>query len=90
MTQITVIDGNTVDNQPEKTSASELARLPYAQMRMIRIAYREAVEAIGKLAERLELADCDLGHEAGPLLDDHLAACEILESLKRLGIAKAV
>lgn len=78
------------DNQPEKTSASELARLPYAQSRLIRIAYREAKEAIGKLADKLEKADCELGHEAGSLLDDHLAACEILESLKRLGIAKAV
>ncbi len=57
------------------------------QAQEIRDSYYKAVEGLRSLAEALEIADANQQESAGPLLVEHLYACEALEAMKhsRLG-----
>lgn len=45
---------------------------------------RDATAAIKRLATVLELGDLDSGSPAGPMIEQHLGVCELLEHLKAL------
>ena len=49
----------------------------------IREAYYKAVEGLHTLAESLEIADANQPEPAGPLIDEHLIACEALDAMKK-------
>ena len=53
----------------------------------IREAYYKAVEGLRTLADALELVDADQPDSPGPLLTEHLYACEALDAMRnsRLG-----
>ena len=53
----------------------------------IREAYYNAIEGLRTLADALEIADADQQESAGPLIVEHLYACEALDAMKnsRLG-----
>jgi hypothetical protein len=53
------------------------------QAQEIRDAYYNAVEGLRTLADALEIADADQQEPAGPLIVEHLCACEALEAMKR-------
>ena len=57
------------------------------QSQEIREAYYNAVEGLRTLADALEIADAEQQESAGPLIAEHLYACEALEAMKnsRLG-----
>ncbi len=57
------------------------------QAQEIREAYYNAIEGLRTLADALEIADADQQESAGPLIVEHLYACEALEAMKssRLG-----
>ena len=68
----------------QKAVHNELTGLEGHRLNEIKDAYYGVAGNLPALAHALELADLDLGGEAGPLLDLHLAACEMLEGLKKL------
>jgi hypothetical protein len=49
----------------------------------IREAYYKAIEGLHTLAEMLEIADANQEQTAGPLLTEHLLACEAIEAMKK-------
>ena len=54
----------------------------------IREAYYQAMEGLRTLADALEMADAKQAESAGPLLTEHLYACEAMDAMKhsRLGV----
>jgi hypothetical protein len=53
------------------------------QAQEIRAAYYNAVEGLRTLADALEIADANQPESAGPLIVEHLYACEALEAMKK-------
>ena len=53
------------------------------QAQEIREAYYNAVIGLRTLADALEIADAKQDTTAGPLLIEHLYACEALEAMKK-------
>ena len=53
------------------------------QAQEIREAYYNAVVGLRTLADALEIADANQHESAGPLIVEHLYACEALEAMKR-------
>ena len=53
------------------------------QAQETREAYYNAIEGLRTLADALESADADQQESAGPLIVEHLYACEALEAMKR-------
>ena len=49
----------------------------------IREAYYKAVEGLRTLADELEIADAMQPETAGPLIEEHLIACEALEAMNK-------
>ena len=49
----------------------------------IREAYYKAVEGLRTLADELEIADAMQAESAGPLIEEHLIACEALEAMNK-------
>ncbi len=58
------------------------------QAQEIREAYYKAVEGIYALAELLEIADAQQPQTAGPLLTEHLLACEAIDAMKKSQLGK--
>ncbi|MBN8601245.1 MAG: hypothetical protein J0M26_09465 [Planctomycetes bacterium] len=54
----------------------------------IREAYYKAVEGLRTLADMLEIADAEQPQTAGPLLSEHLFACEALDAMKNSLLGK--
>ncbi len=52
------------------------------QAQEIRESYYKAIEGIHALAELLEIADAQQPETAGPLLTEHLYACEALDAMR--------
>ena len=53
------------------------------QAQEIREAYYKAVEGLRTLADMLEIADAQQPQPAGPLLSEHLLACEAIDAMKK-------
>lgn len=53
------------------------------QAQEIREAYYKAIEGLYALAETLEIADAQQTPTGGPLIEEHLIACEAVEAMKR-------
>jgi hypothetical protein len=53
------------------------------QAQEIRDAYYNAIEGLRTLADALEIADAAQQKSAGPLIVEHLYACEALEAMKK-------
>ena len=75
------------DDEP-KTVASELKRLDNRRANLLREFYYKVADALPQLAEELEFADLDLGGDGGPLIEQHLAVCEMMEAFKRVELGK--
>ena len=58
------------------------------QAQEIREAYYKVVEGISALAELLEIADAQQPQTAGPLLTEHLLACEAIDAMKKSQLGK--
>ena len=58
------------------------------QAQEIREAYYKAVEGLRTLADMLEIADAQQPQTAGPLLTEHLFACEALDAMKNSLLGK--
>lgn len=71
-----------------KNVKSELDQLDIRRRSLLRDFFYRVSDALPQLAEELEFADLDNGGEAGPLLEQHLAVCEMLESFKRVELGK--
>jgi hypothetical protein len=52
------------------------------QAQEIREAYYKAIEGLRTLADTLEIADTQQPQTAGPLLTEHLYACEALDAMR--------
>ena len=53
------------------------------QAQEIRESYYKAVEGLYALAESLEIADAQQATTGGPLIEEHLLACEAIEAMKK-------
>ena len=78
-----------------KTVETELKKLNPKRFNLIREFYFKVADSLPQLAEELEFADLDIGEgdpdmEAGPLLDQHLIICEMMEAFKRIELGKYV
>jgi len=60
---------------------------PY-QAQEIREAYYKAIEGLRTLADALEIADAQQPETAGPLLTEHLYACEALDAMRNSLLGK--
>ena len=58
------------------------------QAQEIRESYYKAIEGIHALAELLEIADAQQPQSAGPLLTEHLLACEAIDAMKKSLLGK--
>ena len=54
----------------------------------IREAYYKAIEGLRSLADALEIADAQQPQTAGPLLTEHLYACEALDAMRNSMLGK--
>ena len=74
-------------NNPHQATDAGLRQIFRAmdahQAQEIREAYYNAVEGLRSLADALEIADANQQESAGPLIVEHLYACEALEAMKR-------
>ena len=60
---------------------------PY-QAQEIREAYYKAIEGLRTLADALEIADAQQPQSAGPLLTEHLYACDALDAMRNSQLGK--
>ncbi|MEK0425733.1 MAG: hypothetical protein RJB11_1824, partial [Planctomycetota bacterium] len=58
------------------------------QAQEIREAYYKAIEGLRTLADALEIADAQQPQTAGPLLTEHLYACEALDAMRNSLLGK--
>jgi hypothetical protein len=72
----------------EITTKTELKKLDNRRAELIRKLYCEVACALPQLAEELEFADLDLGGEGGPLIEEHLVVCEMMEAFRRVTVGK--
>ncbi|MDZ4851702.1 MAG: hypothetical protein SGI77_20635 [Pirellulaceae bacterium] len=67
----------------EKVLRETFRTMDAYQAQEIRDAYYKAVEGLRTLADALEIADAEQPVTAGPLLAEHLFACEALDAMKK-------
>ncbi len=71
------------DNQTnEKILRNAFRTMDPHQAQEIREAYYKAIEGLRTLADALEIADAQQPQAAGPLLTEHLYACEALDAMR--------
>lgn len=83
----------TTESNNPKTVKSELLRLASTQkgnlyVRDIREAAYDLGESLARLASELESADLLIGGHGGPLIEQHLIVCEMMELAKKLELTK--
>ena len=78
----------TTTMTPAATVKTELAKLDPRRAGLLRDFYYDLAAALPQLAEDLEMADLDNGGAAGPLLDQHLVVCEMMDLFKRIELGK--
>lgn len=83
----------TTESDKQKTVKSELLRLASTQkgnlyIRDIREAAYDLAESLSRLASELESADLLIGGHGGPLIEQHLIVCEMIELSKKLELTK--
>jgi hypothetical protein len=72
----------------ESEVKAEIKKLDPGRITLIRQMFYQVADALPQLAEGLEFADLDLGGEGGPLIDEHLMVCEVIEAFRKLKIGK--
>ena len=87
-TKATNAKGKTMTTKTEKTVASELKRLDNQRGNRLRELFYQVADALPQLAEELELADLDLGGDGGPLIDQYLTVCKMLEAFDSIKLGK--
>jgi len=75
-------------NANEKILRDAFRTMDPHQAQEIREAYYKAVEGLRTLADMLEMADAEQPQTAGPLLTEHLFACEALDAMKNSLLGK--
>lgn len=72
------------NNAKEQVLRQAFRTMDAVQAQAIREAYYKAVEGLHALAETLEIADLQVGEENDhELINEHLIACDAIESMKR-------
>lgn len=71
-----------------KTVQSELRQLDARRTALLKDLYYRISDALPQLAEELEFADLDLGGEAGPLIEQHLLVCEMMQAFDKIDLGK--
>ncbi|MGB7323402.1 MAG: hypothetical protein WBD31_00925 [Rubripirellula sp.] len=56
----------------------------------MRQAYYRIAENLRPLVDALEMADCDHGGPAGPLLEEHYIFCEMLDTIKQSALGEVL
>ena len=83
-----------VENNRREWLKSQLAKLSPERHQEVREAYYKAAEGLSALLSATEFADLDLhaeqGNEAGPLIVEHLQACEAYDAFKKLDLGRFV
>jgi hypothetical protein len=74
---------NAETKQKDATLRSIFTNMDAHQAQDIRESYYKAVEGLYALAEALEIADSQQTPTGGPLIEEHLLACEAIESMKK-------
>ncbi len=72
----------------EKTLRDAFRTMDAHQAQEIREAYYKTVEGLRTLADMLEIADTQQPQTAGPLLTEHLYACEALDAMRNSLLGK--
>ena len=72
----------------EKTLRDAFRTMDAHQAQEIREAYYKAVEGLRTLADMLEIADAQQPQTAGPLLTEHLYACEAIDAMRNSLLGK--
>ena len=85
--------GETTMTTAEKQANEKILRDAFRTMdphqaQEIRESYYKAIEGIHALAELLEIADAQQPQTAGPLLTEHLLACEAIDAMKKSQLGK--
>ncbi|MBU6240083.1 MAG: hypothetical protein KGQ51_19890 [Planctomycetes bacterium] len=75
-------------NANEKFLREAFRTMDPHQAQEIREAYYKAVEGIHALAELLEIADAQQPQTAGPLITEHLLACEAIDAMRKSLLGK--
>lgn len=81
------------DNDGElcrNTIGTELVRLSPQGRTVIKNAFYGVADHLKTLADVLEMADLERGGKGGPLLEQHLIACQMLELFDKLTIGRFV
>ena len=79
------------DTDPDTgTLQEEVARLSSERHNAIRKHFYAIADSLRPLVDELELADLDNGGFAGPLLDEHLMACAMLDLFEKLKIGSHI
>jgi hypothetical protein len=73
---------NHDDQTYEKILRNAFRTMDPHQAQEIREAYYKAIEGLRTLADTLEIADAQQPQTAGPLLTEHLYACEALDAMR--------
>jgi hypothetical protein len=73
---------NNDDQTYEKILRNAFRTMDPHQAQEIREAYYKALEGLRTLADALEIADAQQPQTAGPLLTEHLYACEALDAMR--------
>ncbi len=68
--------------------SDQLDQLDGRRRELLRKFYYRVSDALPQLAEELEFADLDLGGDGGPLIEQHLVVCEMLQAFKRLELGE--
>ena len=80
---------STDDNQSNERILRDAFRtMEPHQAQEIREAYYKAIEGLRTLADALEIADAQQPQTAGPLLTEHLYACEALDAMRNSMLGK--
>jgi hypothetical protein len=74
--------------QQEQTLREAFRTMDPHRAQEIREAYYKAVEGLHTLAEELEIADAGQATSAGPLLNEHLLACEAIVAMQKSLLGK--
>ncbi|MFN3151793.1 hypothetical protein [Bremerella sp.] len=74
---------NAETKQKDATLRNIFTNMDAHQGQDIRESYYKAVEGLYALAEALEIADAQQTPSGGPLIEEHLLACEAIEAMKK-------
>lgn len=71
-----------------RTVKGELDQLTGQRLNELRALYYGIADNLAPLAEQLEFADLETEGDAGPLIEQHLILCQMMEAFKKIELGK--